>query len=123
MAYAEKVVERKPRTRLYAPDVDIVERPEGIEVAVDMPGVDEKSIGVTLEDGVLTIEGRVKKEKDEARTLRHREYGTGDYRRTFRLSDELDAGKIKATLRDGTLMLAFPKAEKAKPRRIEVEGP
>jgi HSP20 family protein len=51
-----------------------------------------------------------------------REYGIGDYRRTFRVSEQIDASRISAQYRHGVLTLRLPKAERARPRKIKVEG-
>jgi HSP20 family molecular chaperone IbpA len=123
MTATKEAVQGKPAARLYTPGADIMERPGEIELIVDMPGVEEKSVEVAIEKGVLTIEGHVVHEKEhEGHTLRHREYGTGDYRRTFRISDELDTEKVTATFKDGTLRLKIQKAGKAAPRKIEIKA-
>lgn len=119
---AEQVerVERTRATRVYTPEVDIIERKDDILVVADMPGVDETSVDVTLEKNVVTIYGRVQLEVPEGGRPILVEYGIGDYERTFTLSDEIDREKIKATVKNGTLRLLLPKAEAAKTRKIPV---
>ncbi len=108
--------------RIYTPYVDIVERKDEIIIIADMPGVDENSVDITLEKNVLTIYGRASFEfPEDGRPLLH-EYGTGDYRRAFTLSDEVDREKIQASVRNGVLKLIMPKAESAKMRKIPVKN-
>lgn len=116
-------VEKAERTRsgrVYMPLTDIVETREDIWVYADMPGVDPKSLDVTLENSVLTIEGFVDAEPRGNMRLVRAEYGVGDYHRTFTLSDVIDRGKIEASVQNGVLKLRLPKAEPAKARKIEV---
>ncbi len=109
--------------RTFAPAVDIFETDEAITVLADMPGVRADGLSVDLHDDVLTIDGRVAGdfEGNDERVLL-REYATGGYRREFRLTDLVDRDRIDATLRDGVLRLTLPKAEAARPRRIEVRA-
>lgn len=113
-------VERTRATRVYTPDVDIIERKDDILVLADMPGVDESSVDVTLEKNVVTIYGRVPPEVPEGGAPVYMEYGIGDYERIFTLSDEIDREKIRATVKNGTLRLLLPKAEAVKTRKIQV---
>ncbi len=108
--------------RIYTPYVDIVERKDEIIVIADMPGVDENSVDITLEKNVLTIYGKASFELSEDGRLLLHEYGTGDYRRVFTLSDEVDREKIQASVRNGVLKLVMPKAEAAKMRKIPVKN-
>ena len=87
-----------------------------------MPGVDEKSVDITLEKELLTIYGRVEPEVPEKHSLAIAEYGVGDYRRTFTISSEIDRDHIEASVKDGVLKLVLPKAESAKTRKIPVSG-
>lgn len=87
-----------------------------------MPGVDDKSIDITLEKNVLTIYGMVDAEIPENHRLYLSEYGIGDYQRVFTLSDEVDREKIQATVNNGVLKLILPKAEIAKTKKIPVKA-
>ena len=107
--------------RYYRPNVDILERAEELIVQADVPGAASESIDVDFEDGNLTIHARVKpRQGDEVDYLR-REFGVGDFYRTFRISEAVDASKISAEYADGVLTLHLPKAEEAKPRKIAVQ--
>lgn len=119
-ADAPDAVERTSNAPVYIPDVDILETNGDIVLVADMPGVDEKNVTVTLEQDVLTIEGNVTAETPEGYRLAHAEYGVGDFRRVFSLSDQVNRDKISATVRNGVLRLVLPKAEAAKPRTIPI---
>jgi HSP20 family molecular chaperone IbpA len=115
-------VERTRAKRVYVPAVDIIERKEDIVLIADMPGVDDKSLDITLEKNTLTIDGRVDGNIPEGHRLRMSEYGTGDYHRVFTLSDEINKEKIEATVKSGVLRLTLPKAEAVKTRKIPVKA-
>jgi HSP20 family molecular chaperone IbpA len=113
-------VERTRPHKVYTPDVDILERKDDIVVTADLPGVDEKTLDITLEKNVLTLYGRVEPSNPDKQRLAYSEYGIGDYQRAFTLSDEVDKNRIQATMRNGVLRLVLPKAEAAKTRKIMV---
>ena len=114
--------ERTRASRIYAPQVDIIERKDYIVIIADMPGVDEKSVDITLEKNVLTIYGRVDAYAPENHRNFLSEYGIGDYQRVFTLSDEVDRDKIQATVKNGVLKLVMPKAETIKTRKIPIKA-
>lgn len=105
---------------VYVPNVDILETEEELRVYADMPGVDPDKVDVTFENGVLTIHGRVEPRQPENQRYLRREYGIGDFRRVFEVSESIDAERISAEYRDGVLVLHLPKVEAARPRRIQV---
>lgn len=115
-------VERTRSGRTYVPRVDIYEADDETILLADMPGVDENSVDITLEKNILTIEGRVHFERPEGYDLVYKEYGVGDYYRTFALSDVVDRAKIGATVKNGVLRLSLPKSEAAKTRKIAVRA-
>jgi HSP20 family protein len=106
---------------VFIPAVDIFESEGKISVVADMPGVTTSGLSVELKEGVLSIRGGVSP-KEEGRTFLYREYQTGNYFRQFALSDVIDQTGISARLKDGVLTLELPKAEKVKPRQIEVQA-
>jgi HSP20 family molecular chaperone IbpA len=112
--------ERETVRRLYTPAVDIIKRQDDIEIVADLPGVDEKSLDVTVEKNVLTIYGKVAEEGPEDVKLTASEYGVGDYKRVFTISDEIDPGRIRAALQNGVLRVTLPKAEEVKSRKVQV---
>ncbi len=114
--------ERSRSVKAYVPRVDIYETDDAVHVIADMPGVDEKSVDVTLEKNVLSIYGEVNLGKPDNYSLAYAEYEMGDYERKFTLSDEIDRDKIEASVKDGVLRLVLPKAGPAKTRRIPVKS-
>ena len=119
---AETEAERTRDQTAFVPRVDIYETEEAIVVVADMPGVDENSVDVTLEKGVLTINGYVDPRAPEGYSLAHAEYEVGDYVRSFSLSNEIDQSSIEATLRDGVLRLTLNKITEAQTRKISVKA-
>jgi HSP20 family protein len=119
MAETVKDITRK-NIKTYAPAVDIFETANNILVIADMPGVDERSVDVTLEKNLLTIHGMIDSTTHDDLELAFSEYGVGDYQRAFSITDEIDRSNIKATVKDGVLKLVLPKAERIKTRKIEV---
>ena len=108
---AESEAERTRERVAFVPRVDIYETNEGIVMLADMPGVDESAVDITLEKSVLSINGFVDPVKPESYSLAYAEYRTGDYQRSFRISNEIDQDNIEATMKDGVLRLYLPKAE------------
>lgn len=105
----------------YRPDVDILEGDDELTIKADVPGVKAEDIGIDFEDGTLTIRAKVQPRQDGTEYL-IREYGIGDYYRSFRVSETIDASKISAEYADGVLTLHLPKSESSKPRKIGVKA-
>ena len=118
---AETGTERTRDRLAFVPRVDIYETDDAIVVVADMPGVDESSLDITLENNELTINGYVEPMQLEDYSLTYAEYREGDYVRSFRLSDEIDREGIEATLKNGVLCLNLPKVKEARTRKIEVK--
>ena len=108
----------RSQARYVTPPVDIVETEEGLTVVADVPGLDEKNLEISVDQGVLTLEGKAVFGSGE---LLWREYTMDGYWRQFQLPDSFDASKAKAEVRHGVLTLHLPKAEAAKPRKIAIE--
>ncbi len=107
---------------VFRPDVDIVEKEDAYWLSADLPGVDESHVNIRLEEGVLTLDASLATEPSAGWTPLHQEYRYGGWRRQFALSEEIDAERIEARMRDGVLTLELPKAERMRPRRIEVHA-
>jgi HSP20 family protein len=116
----EKKQEATVPTRVYVPTTDIFETDQALTLIAEMPGVDKSKVHVSVEDGVLTIQGQIDFAKYEDLRPVYTEYNIGNYRRSFTLSHRIDQSKIRADMKDGILTLVLPKAEEAKPRRIQV---
>jgi len=102
-----------------APPVDIFETEDGLTLVADVPGLDERSLEISVDQGILTIEGKAPFGAGE---LLWREYTMDGYWRQFQLPDTFDVAKAKAEVRNGVMTLQLPKAEAAKPRKIAIEA-
>ncbi len=121
----EKQEVEREQTRpgfVFRPDVDIVERVDEFVVTADLPGVDEQHVDVRLEKGLLSIRAQLAVEPEPEWQPIYGEYRMGSYYREFTLSDRIDANEIRASMKDGVLDLRLPKAEKHRPRSIEVKA-
>ncbi len=106
----------------WTPSVDISETENEYQIKAEIPDVKKEDVKVTVEDGVLTIQGERKQEKEEKGKKFHRiERSYGSFVRTFSLPDVIEEEKVKAEFKDGVLNLHLPKSEKAKPKAIEVK--
>jgi HSP20 family protein len=106
----------------WVPSVDVSETEGEYQIKAEIPDVKKEDVKVTVEDGVLTIQGERKQEKEEKGKKYHRvECSYGSFVRSFTLPDLVDEGKVKAEFKDGVLNLKLPKSEKAKPKSIEVK--
>jgi len=102
------------------PAVDIFEDGHGITVKADLPGVSRDRLDVQVDGNNLAIEGRAAIDMPEGMESLHADVRTTRFRRSFTLSNELDAGNISAEMKDGVLTLRLPKRAELKPRKIEV---
>jgi HSP20 family protein len=116
----DKGQEATTATRAFMPNADVFETEDDLTVVLEMPGVDRENINITVENGLLTVEGRINFGKYDGLQPLYSEYNVGPYRRSFRLSSRVNQEKISAEMRDGVITLVLPKAEESKPRRIEV---
>ena len=105
-----------------SPTVDVGETDSGYEIAVELPGLDDKDVEVSLSDDMLTISGEKKTEREEKEKdffLSERRYGV--FKRPFRLPAEVEAGKIKAEMDKGVLSITLPKSAAAKSKQQKIE--
>jgi HSP20 family protein len=108
-------------TTAWAPALDISERKDAYLVTVELPGVGADDFQITLEDGLLTIQGERHLANDAAEQQFHRvERRYGSFRRAITLPAQVMAEGIEATVEDGVLQILVPKMEEATPRRIQV---
>lgn len=112
-------VTREP-DRFALPPVDIYEEEDRLVVLADLPGVRKEGLSVQVEQGILTIEGRITHEMPGS--LVQREFALIPFFRQFRITEAIDPNRIRASLKHGVLRLDLMKAEKAKPRQIPVES-
>ncbi len=114
-------VERTVDRDIFVPLVDIYETDDELVLVAEMPGVEEKSIDVTLDNDVLTIRGKVAYDVPEDYELVYSEYEIGDYERSFTVNESIDVDKIEANYHNGVLTVRLPKAEPVKAKKIEVK--
>lgn len=105
----------------FRPNVDILEQPDELTVLVDMPGTRPEDVDIQFENGTLKLHGKVKEREPQQTEYVMREYGVGDFHRTFQVSKIIDAVRISAEYEAGVLILHLPKTEAVKPRKIAVE--
>jgi HSP20 family protein len=103
-----------------APEVNIYENPEGYVLQAEMPGVSKEGLEIVLEGNTLVLVGR-RQEQVIAGTALYREARAVNFRRVFELDPAIDTNRISAEMRQGLLILTLPKAERAKPRKIEIK--
>jgi HSP20 family molecular chaperone IbpA len=102
-----------------SPPVDIYEDKDGLTVVADLPGVSKDNLDIQVKNDILTIQART--QHGIPGNPIYREFGLVNFFRQFRLADTVDTSKIQAELKHGVLTLRLPKAEEAKPRKIDVQ--
>jgi len=110
----------RSQERYITPPVDIYDTTDGLVVQADLPGVAKEGLDVRVENNLLTIRGKAAHVAPGDPV--YREYGLVNFFRQFELNDRVDQSKISAELKHGVLTLSLPKAEEAKPRKIEVRA-
>ena len=111
--------ETRSQERYITPPVDIYETADGLVVKADLPGVAKEGLDIRVENSLLTIRGKAAHAAPGDSV--YREYGLVNFFRQFELNERVDQNKISAELKHGVLTLNLPKAEEAKPRKIEVK--
>ena len=113
--------QQQAQQRYVVPPVDVFENESSITLLADLPGVTREQLQVRVDGDNLVLEAVADTAGPENMELVYGELQCPAYRRQFTLSRELDTQRIEAQLRDGVLRLTLPKAEEAKPRRIQVQ--
>jgi HSP20 family protein len=109
--------------REFTPAFDVSETEKELIVKAEVPGMDKKDIDISLSDGVLTIKGEKRQEredKNEHYYTAERRYGA--FSRTMPLPVVVDTNKVDATYKEGVLKIILPKSETAKAKKIEVKS-
>ncbi len=107
----------------WLPAFDVSETENEIVVKAELPGMDVKDIDIALTDGLLTIKGERKLEREDKKENYHRiERQFGSFSRSLNLREKVKADGIEAAYKDGILTVALPKAEESKPKKIEVKS-
>ena len=106
----------------WTPRVDIFEDGEGVQLRFELAGVEPKDVDIRFENGVLTLRGERKLERQDKREGYHRvELSYGTFTRSFSLPTTVDAERIRAEAKNGVLTVALPKKPEAKPKSIQVK--
>ncbi len=105
----------------FSPNTDIIEQQDGFHIYMDMPGVARENLVIDLKENDLEITAKADYPRLEGVSNIHLEFGDCEYARSFTISDVVDRENIKANLKNGVLEMFLPKAEKAKPRKIEIQ--
>ena len=106
----------------WAPRVDISETEKEFTIKAEIPDVKKDEVKISVDNGVLSIQGERKQEKEEKGKKFHRvERYYGSFTRSFTLPDNVDETKIEASFKDGMLNIQIPKSEKSKPKAIDVK--
>ncbi|HEY7288567.1 MAG TPA: Hsp20/alpha crystallin family protein [Vicinamibacterales bacterium] len=106
----------------WAPAVDIEETDAEYLIKAELPDVRKEQVKVQVLEGVLTIEGERKQEKEEKGKRYHKvERAYGKFVRQFALPTEIEADKVKAEFKDGMLNVHLPKTAAAKPKAVDVK--
>ena len=108
-------------TSNFAPPVDVYEDEHNITLKIEVPGIDEKDINVTIENNTLTVRGERRFEKDEKEENFHRvERMYGSFTRSFTLPNTVDPEQVSAHYEKGVLKIRLAKKAEAKPKLIKV---
>lgn len=103
------------------PSVDVSEDKDNVIIKAEMPGINKEDIKISVQDGVLTLKGEKKQEKEEKDKNYHRiERSYGSFCRSFQLPTSVKSDKVKAGYKDGVLSIALPKTEEVKPKEIPI---
>ena len=106
----------------WLPSLDISDTKNELVVKAEVPGMDAKDIDISLSDGMLTIKGEKKQEKEEKETNYHLiERSYGSFLRSVNLPGEVQGDKISASYKDGILKITLPKSEEAKKKEIKIK--
>ena len=107
----------------WLPALDVHETDGEYAVTVELPGAKKEDVTVEVKDGILTIRGEKKSEREEKKEKRrYVERSYGSFSRTLRLPPDADADRMNAAFKDGVLTIEIPKSEEAKPRTIAIKS-
>lgn len=104
----------------WSPALDLYQTNDNVVAVLELAGMRKEDIEISLHDGMLTISGERKRSSSNGEKAERTERYVGSFRRSISLPVQVDANKVSATYRDGILTVTLPKAEEAKPKRIEV---
>ena len=112
----------EPAPRRWVPALDVVESKDAYNIDVEVPGLRPEDINVTVDRGMLTVQGERRSEEEKGDRSYHRvERRYGSFRRSISLPGDVDASRVQATYDNGVLRLEIPKTAGSQPKRIEVK--
>jgi HSP20 family protein len=108
----------------WAPSIDVIQRDDDLVVRAELPGAKPEDVDITVQNGVLTISGRIEEERQEERGgYLVRERRSGSFRRSLQLPQHVDENEINARFENGVLEVTIPGAAAAQePRRVQIQG-
>jgi len=104
----------------WTPALDLYQNNDNVVAVVELPGMRKEDIDISLHDGMLTIAGERQSSSSEGENAERTERFSGKFRRSITLPSRVDADKVSASYKDGVLTVTLPKAEEAKPKKVEV---
>ena len=104
----------------WTPPLDLYQTNDNVVALLEVPGMRKEDINISLHDGMLTIAGERKSQSIDGENAERSERFSGKFRRSISLPTRVDAGKVSAAYKDGILVVTLPKAEEAKPKKVEV---
>lgn len=102
------------------PAINVVQTPSEVQVYLFAPGIDPKQLNVSIQQNLLTIEGRRQIPNQERASYYRQERFSGPFHRAISLSDEVDPQRVEATYRDGIVQITLHRREAAQPRQIQI---
>jgi HSP20 family protein len=107
----------------WVPPLDVFETEQGYTIVVELAGMSSDEVDISVQNNVLTLRGERKFYEGTPEEAFHRvERRFGPFQRTIALPQQCDTERVEASMTDGLLRIDVPKAEKAKPKRVEVKG-
>ena len=104
----------------WTPALDLYQSNDNLVAVIELPGMRKEDIEISLHEGMLTISGERKHQTGENEKAERSERYVGKFRRSISLPARVDASKVSASYKDGILTVTLPKAEEAKPKKIQV---
>ena len=106
----------------FVPRVDVQYDEKETVIYAEMPGVDDKSVDISLDDKNLIVTGYCQLQIPDGYSLKWQEYKIGNYRKSFLLNEKVETSKISAEMKNGILKIILPVKEKCKPVKIKVKA-
>ncbi len=107
--------------KVYVPVADIYETEDFYSLKLEIPGVPKENLDILIENNELVISAKCTIEDKADEKCKYSEFSSMDYRRSFRIGNDIDRGKVEASMENGVLTLLLHKHETVKPRKIEIK--